>query len=142
MGLQGSQLVLLAQAETSGTTANMVLTGQPFRITRDWSEQSVRLVPDPAQWTCLGARRDNRSYGCAEIADVLKDVNLDLILILFPLKIVPMIPTSPVSVPHKKTFGKCVAPSSRLSGAPYTAPLSCQVKRRMVWGVNMSQSIM
>jgi hypothetical protein len=103
MGLQGSQLVLLVQAETAGTTANMVLTGQPFRITRDWSEQSVRLVPDPAQWTCLGARRDHRSYGCAEIAEVLKDVNLDIILILFPLKIVPI---GKVEDPHGSRAGE------------------------------------
>ena len=77
MGLQGSQLVLLVQAETARTTANMVLTGQPFKITRDWSEQSVRLVPDPAQWTCLGGRRGHTTYGCDEIAEVLQDVNLD-----------------------------------------------------------------
>ena len=103
MGLQGSQLVLLAQAETAGTTANMVLTGQPIKITRDWSETSVRLVPDAAQWTCLGARRDARNYGCADIADVLKDVNLDLILILFPLKIVPI---GKVEDPHATRAGE------------------------------------
>jgi hypothetical protein len=90
MGLQGSKLVLLAQAKTPKTTANMVLTGQPFKVTRDWSEQTITLAPDPAQWTCLGARRDAPHYGCDDIATVLKDVNVDLILILFPLKIVPI----------------------------------------------------
>jgi len=90
MGLQGSKLVLLAQAKTAKTTANMVLTGQPLRITHDWSEQTLRLAPDPAQWTCLGARHDARHYGCDDIATVLKDVNVDLILVLFPLEVVPV----------------------------------------------------
>lgn len=91
--LGGAQLVLLAQARLDGppeTTANFVLTGHPFEITRDWSEQTVRLTPDPEQWTCLGARHDMvDTYGYGEIAEVLRDVNVDLIFVLFPLSIVP-----------------------------------------------------
>ena len=73
------------------TTANFVLTGQPFEITPEWSEQTVQLAPDPAQWTCLGARHDMvDTYGYGEIADVLRDVNVDIIFVLFPLTIVPV----------------------------------------------------
>jgi hypothetical protein len=88
--LKGAQLVVLVQAETPKTTANFVLTGHPFRITHEWSEQSVVLAPDPHQWTCLGARHDmTREYGCDDIGQVLKDVNFDLIFALFPVRSVP-----------------------------------------------------
>ena len=90
--LDGAQLLLLAQAHVEGprkTTANFILTRQPFEITPDWSEQTVQLAPDPQQWTCLGARHDlSDLYGYGEIATVLRDVNIDIIFILFPLTIV------------------------------------------------------
>jgi len=88
--LKGSQMVFVVQAKTDKSTANFVLTGQPFKITHDWSEKTAVLAPDPKQWTCLGARHDmTKEYGCDDIAKVLKDVNLDIIFALFPLKSVP-----------------------------------------------------
>ena len=89
---KGAQLVLDVQATTGKTTANYVLTGQPFEITRDWSEQTVTLAPDPKQWTCLGARHDMQDqYGCGrdDITEVLADVNMNIIFLLFPVKVVP-----------------------------------------------------
>jgi hypothetical protein len=89
--LGGARLLLLAQARLPHTTANYVLTGQPFTITPEWSEQTVALVPDPRQWTCLGARHDmTHVYGCGDIGAVLADVNVDLIFVLFPLRVVPV----------------------------------------------------
>ncbi|MFA6110821.1 MAG: hypothetical protein WDA75_18835 [Candidatus Latescibacterota bacterium] len=92
--LGGVRLLLLAQARVDGpprTTANFILSAQPFEITPDWSVQTVRLVPDPTQWTCLGARHDmTDEYGYGDIAEVLQDVNVDLIFVLFPLKVVPI----------------------------------------------------
>jgi hypothetical protein len=89
--LRGAALTLLAQAELPHTTANYVLTGQPFAITPAWSEQTITLAPDPAQWVCLGAHEERADvYGCGDIGDVLRDVNVDLILVLFPLRIVPV----------------------------------------------------
>ena len=89
--LRGAEMVLLAQADVPGTRANYVLSGQPFQITPEWSEQTVTLTPDPAQWVCLGAHRDlTHVYGCGVIADVLRDVNYDIIFLLFPLQIVPI----------------------------------------------------
>ena len=88
--LKGAQVLLLAQAKTAKTTANLVLSGRPLKITKDWSEQSLLLKPDPKQWTCLGARHDMQAeYGCDDVATVLQDVNVDLIFVLFPLKVVP-----------------------------------------------------
>ncbi len=91
--LQGAELVLLVQGKTAKTTANFVLTGQPLRVEHDWTEQTLHLAPDPRQWTCLGARWDKvQDYGCDDIAAVLKDVNWDIMFVLFPLKIVPTHP--------------------------------------------------
>ena len=92
--LGGAQLLLLVQAHIDGRpgmTANFVLTGQPLRITPEWSEQAVQLTPDPDQWTCLGTRHDLTDlYGDADIGDVLRDVDVDIIFVLFPLTIVPI----------------------------------------------------
>jgi hypothetical protein len=72
-------MLFLAQTQMAKTTANMLLTGQPFKITHDWSEQTIALPPDPGQWTCLGACHDMQSeYGCDDIATVLSDFNLDI----------------------------------------------------------------
>ncbi len=103
---QGAQLLLLIQGKTSKTTANFVLSGQPLQVERDWTEQTLTLTPDPGQWTCLGARWDKGSeYGCDDIAAVLRDVNWDIMFVLFPLKIVPTHPDR-VSDPHKMRPGQ------------------------------------
>jgi hypothetical protein len=103
--LRGAELLLLAQATVPGGTANLVLTGQPFTVMSDWSEQTVTLTTDPAQWTCLGARHDLVGYYCCgEPADVLRDVDVDLILVLFPLKIVSAEPVADINLgrPHHR----------------------------------------
>lgn len=93
-GLCGAQLLLLVQAKVEGppkTTPNFILTGQPFNITPEWSEQTVQLAPDPDDWTCLGTRHDRADvYGYGDISEVLRDVNVDIIFVLFPLKISPL----------------------------------------------------
>ena len=35
-------------------------------------------------------RHDRKSYGCSSIAEVLCDVNVDIIFVLFPLNVVPI----------------------------------------------------
>ncbi len=40
----------------AGSRSGWLLTGQPFAVTPDWSEQTVSLAPDPAQWTYALAR--------------------------------------------------------------------------------------
>ena len=103
--LRGADLILLAQAAVPGTTANLVLTGQPLRITPEWSEQTITLTTNEADWTCLGARHDLETYyGCAPAEVVLRDVNVDLILVLFPLQIVPTEPVEDLHLgrPHRR----------------------------------------
>jgi hypothetical protein len=78
-------LYLHRQAVCSG----WLLTGQPFRVTPDWSEQTVSVVPDESQWICLGSRHDRTEYyGRIGLADVLSDENTNILLVLFPLNVV------------------------------------------------------
>ena len=70
---KGAQLLLLCQAVQGGICSGWLLTGQPFRVTPDWSEQTVTAVPDPAQWTCLGSRHDRTDfYGEIPLPTVLR----------------------------------------------------------------------
>lgn len=90
--MQGTQLVVLLQSEDSVTDLrnNYVLSGHPFPVSSEWQESSATLVPDESLWTCMGARHDRPDYGCSSIAEVLRDVNVNIIFILFPLNVVPI----------------------------------------------------
>jgi hypothetical protein len=89
----GAKLVLLIQAAANDTISGWLLNGQPFRVTKDWSEQTITLVPDEKQWTCLGGRHDRTDYYVRHsLKEVLRDVNVNIMLILFPLTIAPMGP--------------------------------------------------
>ena len=88
---RGARLVLLVQATVQQMTSGWLLSGQPFAVTQDWSEQTVQCVPDPALWTCLKARHDRQDfYDSVDLPTVLHDVNNDIVLALFPLTIEPM----------------------------------------------------
>ena len=102
--LRGTRLLLLAQADVPGTRTNFVLTGQPFQVTPEWSESTVTLTPDPAHWVCLGARHDRTQvYGQGRIDQVLRDLNVDIDFVLFPLRVVPTQPVDDVDLrlPHR-----------------------------------------
>ena len=82
-----------------------MLIGQPFAVTREWTEQTVTAVPDPRQWTCMGGRHDRADYyGHVDLKAVLADVNVDIMFILFPLSIRPMGPID--GDPHLLRPGK------------------------------------
>lgn len=88
---QGAHLVMLVQASQERLTSAWVLTGRRLEVTPDWSEQSVELTPDEHLWTCMGARHDRQDYyGRIPVEQVLADVNVDIMFILFPLDIEPM----------------------------------------------------
>ncbi|MXY93043.1 MAG: hypothetical protein F4047_05150 [Caldilineaceae bacterium SB0670_bin_27] len=91
--LQGAELRLHCQSRVGDKAINFVLTSQSFEVTPEWSEQTITLTPDPEQWLCLGARHDlHEVYDWGDIDSVLRDVNIDIILLLHPLKIVPLSP--------------------------------------------------
>lgn len=54
---------------------------------------------------CRGRADLIQQNGCADIAEDLKDVNLDLYLVLFPLKIVPPVE---VELPHRTRAGSTI----------------------------------
>jgi hypothetical protein len=90
---RNSQLLLLCQSVNRGICSGWLLTGQPLAVTEDWSEQSIAIVPDESSWTCLGSRHDRTDfYGQLPLRTVLADVNVDILLVLFPLDIAPMGP--------------------------------------------------
>lgn len=90
---RGAQLCLLVQAVQDGQCAGWLLTGRPFAVTADWSEQTVVADPDPALWRPLGSRHDRRDYyGTRDLSSVLRDVNTNILLVLHPLQVVPMGP--------------------------------------------------
>lgn len=93
--LKGSHLMLHAQADVGPIRTNWALTGQPLQVTPDWSEQTLHLTPDPAQWTCMGVRSigaDCDFYGHAPIADALRDLNINIILVIGMFDVTPARP--------------------------------------------------
>ena len=91
--LRGARMVLLVQGTRDGLTSGWALTSSPFPVTPEWSESTAVAKPDPLLWTCLGARHDRtKSYGFIPLPEILRDVNADILLILFPLTVAPMGP--------------------------------------------------
>jgi hypothetical protein len=90
---RGAQLVLLAQASIGGITSGWALTASPFSVCPNWTEQKIVVEPVEGRWTCLGTRHDRRDfYGVLPLSEVLRDVNADIMFILFPLRVTPMGP--------------------------------------------------
>ena len=103
--LKGAKVHLLIQAKVGDKWVNCVLTGQPLAITPDWAEQTLTLTPDPEQWQCIGShvsRMDRYTWG--EAADVLRDLNGDIIFVLFPVEVVPVEPVQ--GNPHALRAGE------------------------------------
>jgi hypothetical protein len=86
---RGAKLVLLVQAKFEDYNLAHLLTGQPFEVEPQWSEQTVMLTTDPDQWTPLGGRWDRPMYRVGPIEKVLRDVNVDIILATYPVEVLP-----------------------------------------------------
>ncbi|MBM4005832.1 MAG: hypothetical protein FJ295_21525 [Planctomycetes bacterium] len=88
-----TRLYLLCQGVHHGICTGWLLTGQPIEVTTNWTETRLTLTPDESAWTCLSSRHDRTDYyGSAPLQTVLRDTNADILLVLFPLEIVPMGP--------------------------------------------------
>jgi hypothetical protein len=93
--LRGAQLCLLVQGVVGGICSGWVLTGQPFEVTADWTEQTITAALDTDQWTCLKSRHDRtETYGEIPLETILSDVNTNIYFVLFPLTVVPMGPVN------------------------------------------------
>jgi hypothetical protein len=103
--LRGTKVQLLAQAQVGDKWVNCVLTGQPLVVAPNWTEQTIRLVPDPDQWQCIGSHVSRMDrYGWGEAAEVLRDLNGDIIFVLFPVDVVPAEPVE--GNPHHLRAGE------------------------------------
>jgi hypothetical protein len=90
---QSSRFVLLIQGNVDGITSGWLCTGRPFAVTESWSEHTITLDNDPAHWTALGVRHDRADmYGVRALDRVLSQVNVNIMLVLFPLDVAPMGP--------------------------------------------------
>lgn len=102
---RSSQIVFLVQTTINGLTSAWALTGFPLTLNEDWTEQTIVTIPDQDKWTCLGSRVDrSKFYGQIDLRVVLKNVNANIMLILFPLQVVPMGPIS--EDPHLLRAGR------------------------------------
>jgi hypothetical protein len=113
----GTNICVLIQGAQDGMVTGWIYTGKTFSVTPEYTEQSVTLVPDETQWTCLGARHDRGDfYGRTPLQRILSDVNVNLYLLLFPVKPQPMGPLN--GHPHQLRAGKDypVWPSSIAQG--------------------------
>lgn len=90
---RGAHMVLLLQGTISGITAGWLLTGQPFAVTPEWNELTAVATQDPKQWTCLRGRHDRLDYyNYHPLEAIVGNVNVNLMLVLFPLMVIPMGP--------------------------------------------------
>lgn len=86
-----AKLVLLLQSTAGTMCSGWMLTGQPLHVTREWTDQTLTLSVDDSQWSCLGARHDRADYyGNDPLVSVLGNVNINLMLVMFPLEVDPM----------------------------------------------------
>jgi hypothetical protein len=102
---RGAELLLLLQGTVDGITSGWLLTATPFRVTPDWSAQTVVATADESRWRCLGSRHDRtRTYGAIPLERILSNVNANLMLVLFPLTVAPMGPIA--GDPHQLRPGR------------------------------------
>src|SRR5256885_16073628 len=89
----GTDLAVLIQGTQEGICSGWVLTGQPIRVQKEYTETILKLELDPRQWTSLGSRHDRReTYGTKPLEKVLANVNVNIYLVMFPVKPRPMGP--------------------------------------------------
>jgi len=102
---RGAKLLLLFQGKIGDITSGWLLTGRPFAIDPEWSEQSVAITPDPEPWTCLRGRHDRLDYyNYLPLESIIGQVNANVMLVLFPLPVHPMGPLQ--GEPHLLRAGK------------------------------------
>ena len=90
---QGAEILLLIQGNLEGITSGWLYTAQPFVVTGRAATQTITLNPDSEEWTALGVRHDRADmYGVKPLSDVLGNVNVNIMLVLFPLDVAPMEP--------------------------------------------------
>ncbi len=87
----GTKLSLLIQGSVDGITSGWVLSGDTFAVNSDWTETTVTAKPEASLWTSIGSRHDRTdTYGEKPLLQVLGNVNVNIHIIMFPVKPRPM----------------------------------------------------
>jgi len=90
---RSAEMVLLIQSNVDGIISGWLRTGEPFKVTEEWSTQTITLDPDESGWTALGVRHDRADmYGVKPLDKVLSNIDVNIMLVMFPLVIEPMGP--------------------------------------------------
>ena len=88
---QGAKVSVLLQGTVDGICTGWVQTRETFEVHKEWVEQTVTLDGDPAGWTALGSRHDRTDmYGEKPLEEMLGRVDANIMLLLFPIEVVPM----------------------------------------------------
>lgn len=88
-----AELVLLIQGCVDDLVVPWLLIGQPLRVEKEWTVQTIHLTDDPTQWKSMGARHDRGDmYAERPLEKVLRNLNGNILLALHPLHIEPMEP--------------------------------------------------
>ena len=86
-----AEFVVLIQGVIEGICSGWLLTGQPIHVAKEWTERTLTFAPDPAHWTAMGSRHNRTDmYGVKPLERVLANVDTNIMLVMFPLNIVPM----------------------------------------------------
>ena len=86
-----AELVVLVQGMVDGICSGWLLTGQPVQVADEWSERTLMFATEVTQWTALGSRHDRTdTYGVKPLERVLGNVDVNILLVMFPLDVVPM----------------------------------------------------
>lgn len=102
---RGAQVLLLLQGRVDDLISGWLLTGDPILIGPEWREQTIVASADERKWTCLGSRHDRQDYyGRIPCAQILGNVNVNFMFVLFPLDVRPMGPTG--GEPHVLRAGR------------------------------------
>ena len=100
-----AHVCLLIQGMDAGICSGWALTAQPIAVQSKYVETTLVAVPDARQWTPLGARHDRQDYyGVRPLETILKNVDVNIYLVLFPVHPKPMGPI--VGDPHLKRAGR------------------------------------
>ena len=102
----GVSLCLLIQSVVDGICSGYILTSQPIPITPQYSETTITCFNDPSKWTPLGSRHDRtQTYGVTPFKDVLSDINVNILLIFFPLDVQPVAALWPPQLAERSAGG-------------------------------------
>jgi hypothetical protein len=105
LATRGAEVVLLVQSKIGDICTGWLLTSRPFKVGKQWKEQSAVLSVNEKKWTALGGRYNRLDYyNVLPLESALREVRTNIMLVLFPLDVRPMGPLK--GNPHRLRPGR------------------------------------